>query len=504
MLRTHFLKGLVFLAGTFLCTLASLQAAPGSDGHRSVTQQAQRFVPIQIQQITQAINPAQYVPMATGVRPEANAANDRGLVADSLELDDMLLLLHRPDNSEQALDQYMAEQVDPNSPNYHQWLTGEQVGEYGPAASDIDILTSWLQSEGFSINQVAADGMVIDFSGTAGDVRNAFRTEIHNLSVDGDAHIANVSQPQIPAALAPAVVGIVSINDFRPNMAFKQRQTPAYTYTTGGGLEYALVPADLATIYNLKPLFSAGINGSGQTIVLIEDSNVFSTSDVSTFRSTFGLQANTFSTVHPSCTNPGDPNNGTDFEVELDIEYAGAAAPGASLELASCADTFASFGGLIAMQNLNSANDAARLWSVSYGFCEAANGASANAAFSSTYQTAAARGVSVFVAAGDEGAASCDANMAKATHGIGVSGFASTPYNVAVGGTDFGDSFAGTNSTYWNSSNTATFGSALSYINEIPWNDSCASQLFASFFSGQTGGGNGTTYGTNGFCNSTT
>ena len=137
--------------------------------------------------------------------------------------------------------------------------------------------------------------------------------------------------------------------------------------------------------------------------------------------------------------------------------------------------------------------------SISYGECEAENGAAANAAYNSAYQQAVSEGVSVFVSSGDEGAASCDANATRATHGIGVSGFASTPYNVAVGGTDYGDTFSGTNSTYWNSTNTATFGSAKSYIREIPWNDSCASVLIASFVTGS-----GVTYGSSGFCNTPT
>ena len=502
MLRNHLFSVMAGCACTFFCMATPSHADLRADATSSSKPATNRMVPIPQRQITQAIDPSQLSPMPTGVRAEANAANDRGLVDDGLQLDNLLMVLHRPDISEQALDDYMAEQLDPDSPNYHQWLTAEQVGEYGPAADDIDAVGSWLQSQGFTINQVSADGMTIDFSGTAGYVKNAFHTEVHQLSVNGDTHIANISQPQIPSALAPVVVGIVSINDFRPNTQARKRQMPAYTYTSGSNQEYKLVPADLATIYNLNPLFSAGIDGTGQTIVLIEDSDVYSTADISTFRSTFGLPANTFATVHPNCTDPGDPDNGTDFEVELDIEYAGAAAPGANLKLASCADT-STFGGLIAMQNLNTANDAARLWSISYGYCEAGNGQSNNAAYSSTYQTAAARGVSVFVAAGDEGAASCDANMQQATHGVGVSGFASTPYNVAVGGTDFGDTFAKTSSTYWNPSNTSAYGSARTYINEIPWNNSCASQLFATYFDGTSGGGNGTTYGTNGFCNST-
>jgi subtilase family serine protease len=292
------------------------------------------------------------------------------------------------------------------------------------------------------------------------------------------------------------VEGVVSLNDFRPHVNYKQHVD--YTFTESGSTYQAVTPADLATIYNLNPLFSAGVEGSGETIALIEDTNVYSTSDITTFRSTFGLPTATFSQVHPeSCTNPGDVV-GNDGEAELDVEYAGAAAPQATLELVSCKDTSTTFGGLIAMEDLLEAGSAPTIWSVSYGECEAENGATQNAAYSSTYESAAAEGISVFVSSGDEGAASCDADEANATHGIGVSGFASTPYNVAVGGTDFGDTYAGTSSSYWSSTNSSTYGSALSYINEIPWNDSCASSLIA------TKEGYSATYGTSGFCNSKT
>ncbi len=502
MFRSHSFVGILAFACVVLSagTLPPVRAAAlYATQNSGAAQPSTIVVPPPIQQITQAINNSQLSSMTNNVPPAAVAAvgttNDLGPVDDSLPLDHMLLLLHRPDAQEQALEEFMTEQTTPGAPNYHNWLTAEQVGQYGLAQPDLDSITNWLEAQGFTINQVHADGVMIDFSGTAGQIRDAFNTQVHNLKVNGVMHIANTSVPQIPTALAPAVVGIVSINDFRPHTNYKVK--PDYTV---GSSEHLLVPADLATIYNLNPLFNATPtnNGAGQTIVLIEDTNVYATSDITTFRSTFGLSAATFSTVHPgSCTNPGDVS-GNDGEAELDVEWAGAAAPGATLELASCADT-ASFGGLIAMQNLNTADDAARLWSVSYGNCETKNGATENAAFVSTYQTAAARGVSVFVSSGDSGAASCDQDdESAATNGITVSGFATTPYNVAVGGTDFGDTYAGTTGTYWNTTNSTYYGSAKSYINEIPWNDSCASVLFATYETGS-----GTTYGTSGFCNKT-
>ena len=454
--------------------------------------------------ITGSVDEARLVPLPGNTRPEATTENDRGAVADGFPLAHLLLQLRRPPEQESTLEQLLDDLQDPKSPNFHKWLKPQQFGQsFGVAQQDLDAITQWLQSHGFTVNSIYPSRTLIDVSGTAGQVREAFHTEIHNLDVNGITHIANMSNPQIPEALAPVIVGIVSLHDFKPRGMHEMRKPPA-NYTTGSR-PYAVVPADLATIYNLNPLFTAGYSGQGQTIAVIEDTDVFSTSDWDTFRSTFGLStyAGSFSTTHPApqsgannCSDPGVIAN-IDSEAIIDAEWASAAAPSAAIQLASCADTFTTFGGLIALQNLINANSPPALVSISYGECEAENGSSANAAYNAAYQQAVSEGTSVFVSAGDSGAADCDDKESKATHGIGVNALASTPYNVAMGGTDFSDTSSGTNSSYWSSTNTATYGSALSYIPEIPWNDSCASLLLANY------SGSGITYSRDGFCNTT-
>ncbi len=468
--------------------------------------------------VTERIDSSRLVTLSGNVRSAAlNPANDLGPVSASLPLDHMLLQLKRSPEKEAELAAFIDQLHTKGSPSFHQWLTPQQLrDQYGPTDADLAAVTTWLSSSGFTVNNVSANGMVIDFSGTAAQVRTGLHTSIDRLDVNGVEHIANMQDPQIPAALAGIVKGVVSLHDFRPHMLHKSvaathidkngatflpGATPEYTYTSGNSTYQAVVPGDLATIYNLNPLFSAGISGQGQTIVVIEDTNVYNPADWSTFRSAFGLSgytAGSFTQVHPGsgCTNPGV--NGADGEAILDAEWASAAAPSATIELASCADTRTTFGGLIALNNIVNSSNPPKIVSISYGECEAENGAAANAAYNSAYQAATAAGISVFVSSGDEGAASCDANQTKATHGINVSGFASTPYNVAVGGTDFGDSYARTNSTYWNATNTATYASAKSYIPEIPWNDSCASSLLSTYY------GYSAPYGSSGFCNSTT
>ncbi len=470
--------------------------------------------------LTGTIDETRLVTLEGNTRASArNAANDRGIVDDDLPLEHMQLLLARPAEKEAALKTLIDAMHTPGTAAFHQWLTPEEVGaRYGLAQSDLETVTSWLAMHGFTVNRVYTNGTVIDFSGNAGQVREAFHTEMHQLEVNGEQHVANVSDPKIPAALAPAIQGIVSLNDFRPHAMHKQiaashidaktgslmisAANGDYTFKDGEETYQAVTPGDLATIYNMNPLFNAGYSGQGQTIAVIEDTNVYATGDWTNFRKAFGLSKYTAGSLvqtHPgNCTNPGV--NGDDEEAILDAEYASASAPSATIELASCADTITTFGGLIALENLlNGSKTPPAIVSISYGECEAENGATANAAYSATYEQAVAEGVSVFVSAGDEGAASCDTDESTASHGINVSGFASTAYNVAVGGTDFGDTYAGSNSSYWNTTNSSTFASAKSYINEIPWNDSCASGLISTV---ATGSGIG--YGAKGFCNSKT
>jgi subtilase family serine protease len=446
--------------------------------------------------ITGPVVEAELATLAGNIRPEANAENDRGAVADEVPLEHMLLQLRRADEQEEALAALIDQLHDRASPNFHQWLNAGEFGaRFGLAAADLQAITGWLQARGFRIGLVYPSNLLIDFSGTAGQVRDAFHTEIHHLAVNGASHIANITDPQIPAALAPAMVGIVSLNDFRPRAQ----------YSLGNGA-YRVAPADLATIYNFNPLFTGGLSGQGQAITLIEDTDLFATSDWTTFRSTFGLSGYSgasLTTIHPNasggnnCIDPGVVP-AYSAEVTLDAEWASAAAPSAAIIIAACADTVTSYGVMTAIQNVINGTNPPAIISISYGGCEVYSGAANNAAYYYAYQQGVAEGISIFVSAGDTNAAFCDGfySYYGASHGINVNALASTPYNVAVGGTDFGDTFSGTNNTYWNAGNTATYGSAKSYIPEIPWNDTCASQLPASY------NGFSTTYGVAGFCNS--
>jgi subtilase family serine protease len=457
-------------------------------------------------QITAAIDDGRRVILSGNTRPEATPLNDLGPLPDRTPMRDMQILLRRPEEREQALQRTIDALHDGASPQFHKWLSAQDLGaRFGPDLQDVSAVTSWLVSHGFEIEGVLPSRMVIGFSGTAGDVHAAFHTSIHGLR--GEGHFANMRDPQIPAALAPVVAGVVSLHNFEP----RPTHTPKAGYTYGdrcwpltkgaAGPCYALVPADLATIYNFNPAFAAGTTGAGQTVVPIEATDVYNPNDWSTFRDTFGLSGyatGNFSEVHPQgslpCDDPGVVENSQDDAI-LDAEWASAAAPGAAIMNASCKST-TTFGGLIALENLLGGKSLPASVSLSFQECEAYNGATANAAYDEVYKEAVAEGVAVFASAGDDAAANCDVAQTAATHGIGVSGLASSAYDVAVGGTDFGDAYRKALGRYWSSSNGTDYGSAKSYIPEIPWSDSCASTLMAQWYSGSK-----RTWGGSGYCN---
>jgi subtilase family serine protease len=459
--------------------------------------------------ITKKIDETRLARLAGNVRPEATSQNDRGAVGDSMQLQHLALLLQRPVDSEAALSAYMDRLQTPGNPDYHNWLTPEQLGaKYGPSSADIATVRAWLEMHGFQVNSVSPSGMRIDFSGTAAQITESFKTEIHHLEVKGEKHFANMQDPQIPEALSPVVAGIASLSDFKPH-ALRTPITPMTAtgvrktavspdYTVNSSYQM-LVPADLQTIYDFNPVYQSGTAGQGQTVILLERTNLYSNNDYYTFRKTFGLDKyknSKFSVVHPGgCSNPG-VLVGDDGEAAVDVEWAAAAAPGANIELASCADTATNFGGFTALEGLLDQKKRPSIVSLSYGEAEAYLGASFNLYIYQLYQQAAAEGISVFISAGDSGAASDSQNYALSHHGIDVSGFASTPFNLAAGGTDYADAFLGTTSKYWNSTNSPVYGSAKSYIPEIPWNDSCASQLITLAL------GYSVPYGTGGSCNS--
>jgi hypothetical protein len=435
--------------------------------------------------ITEAVDERNLVALKGNVHPLARAEFDQGPVADSQPLNRMLLLLQRSPDQESALRQLLDDQQNRSTASYHAWLTPEQFGkQFGPADADIQAVTQWLASHGFTGIKVGPGRTVLEFSGTVGSVRSAFYTEIHRYLVNGEERIANTVDPQIPAAIAPVVAGVVSLHSFGPaphilnvGSFFRSKTSrevkPLFT-PVGSSNFFPLAPADFATIYNTIPLLNGNpkIDGTGQTIAIVGESNIH-VQDVVDFRNLFGLPQN-FSTQN-IIVNGTDPGfNRTETESDLDVQWAGAVAPGATIDFVTSSPTETTSGiHLSAVYIVD--NNLAAVMSESFGQCEQHLGSTGNQFYNSLWEQAAAQGITVILSAGDGGSAGCDNfdTQQTATQGLAVSGLASTPFNIAVGGTDF-DQFNNW-SQYWNLTNApVTQASVKGYIPEIPWNDSCA------------------------------
>ena len=443
---------------------------------------------VQVQpRVTGPIDSARRVTLRGNTHPLARPRFDRGAAPDQQPLDRMLLLLKRAPEQEAALRELLDEQQTKSSPDFHHWLTPQEFGaRFGPADADVQAVAAWLESRGFQVSRLSAGRTVIEFSGSAGQVRSTFHTEIHNYAVNGGEYWANARDPQIPEALAAVVAGFASLNNF-PRKPFTHvfgtfrrykdgRVEPEYTFSSGNGTYYALAPTDFGTIYNLLPLWKAGYTGTGQTIAIVSDSNI-NLADSTDFGLLFHLTPN-----NPEVILDGpDPGlTSSETEADTDTQWAHAAAQNATIKLVVAEDTETTAGiDLAALYIID--NNIAPVMSVSYGECEADLGQSGNAFYNSLWEQGASEGITIIVAAGDSGSATCDGNLGEvaAQDGLAVSGQASTPYNVAMGGTDFNDSTDA--STYWGSTeNATTWASALSYIPETTWNDSCAQQGLAA------------------------
>jgi subtilase family serine protease len=517
--------------------------------------------------ILNRVDESQLVSLRGNTPRFANARHDQGRVADDLPMTDLILVLSRSAQQQAAFDAYVASEYDPNSPNFHKWLTPDQIGEqFGPSQTDILTITNWLTGHGLTVSEITRDRMSIRFSGSAAQVQSVFHTEIHNLNVNGQAHIGNMSDPQIPSALAPVVVGVKSLHNFFPKPLHRRGQTVQRDAASGQWARPAAVgavsqagadstrpplgagqasraplpqfgisasssgypylvedvgPWDFATIYNIAPLWNAGIDGTGQTIAIAGTSAIDlgetstqvtganGNDDIRTFRTFFNLPTtNSWNTPIQVSGNSQPLTVCTDttgtqlcgindlLENSLDVEWSGSVAKNAQIVLVASYPASASDDNLYDSESYivdNVGNPSSPVYgvhvmNVSYGACELSMGTAGNVQYYDLWQTAAAEGLAVFVASGDSGSASCDDGYNFADYGNTVSGIASTPFDTAVGGTDFNwcapqNFFNSPNtectaSPYWNTSNNSTNqSSAKNYVPEVPWNDTCANPL---------------------------
>jgi trimeric autotransporter adhesin len=451
-----------------------------------------RSAPAQEARLTQPVNEHALVTLRGTVHPLATAANDRGAASPDMQLERLQLVLKRSPQQEAALQQLLHDMHTPGTASFHKWLTPEQFGkQFGPSDQDVQTIESWLETKGFQVLKVNPGKQTLEVAGTVGAVQQAFHTTIHKYAVNGQQHNANSSDPQIPVALAPVLGGFVSLNNFpiRHYSRFlgsaqynpkTHEAIPEWTLPGGTlGKTYAVAPEDFATQYDVTPLYTAAkpLTGSGQTIAIINESNI-NTNFVTNFRTLFSLPASTPQVIidgsDPGIDGANNPDglNNASAEAYLDVEWSGAVAPGATIDLVIAADTSVEPGLDLAAERAVYSN-LAPVISISFGQCEA-NLGSANLFWAGLWEQAAAQGITVMVSSGDSGSAGCDDpdTETAAQDGLAVNGIASTAFNVAVGGTDFHYANAAALATYWNSTNDSKNGSLIGYIPEQVWNDS--------------------------------
>jgi pseudomonalisin len=390
--------------------------------------------------LAQTIDESRIITLAGNRPPLARAEFDAGPVAPDYSLQHMILVL-RPDPRRQAeLASLLAAQQDPGSPQFHQWLTPSDFeNQFGASREDVDRVTQWLASHGFSIDEIPAGRQSIIFSGTAAEVESAFHTSIRTYNVAGRIHHANSADPQIPEALASILAGAVSLHDFR-RAPMHHGVTPQFT----SGSAHYLAPGDFATIYDVAPLYSSSITGAGQSIAIVGRVNI-RVSDVQAFRTLFGLPSNN-PTVIVNGSDPGIWSTDEEAEADLDVEWSGAVAPQATIKFVVSASTSMTDGVDLSAQYIVS-NNVAPVLSASFGSCESAMGTAERAFYNNLWQQAAAQGITAMVSAGDSGAAGCDSPSAStAVYGLAVNGLCSTPYSVCVGGTEFNEA---SSNNYW-------------------------------------------------------
>ena len=410
------------------------------------------------------------------VHPLIAAAVDNGSVAGSLELPDLSIHFKMTDSQQADLAKLLEQQQDPSSPQYHKWLTPEQYAErFGLSESDIKKVTEWLGSVGFSNIKVARGCDFVTMSGTAAEAQYAFQTAIHQYTVRGESHYANAADPVLPKALAGIVASVRGLNDIHP-LPHTRKPGPRYTSSLSGNVYMA--PGDFATIYDVQALYNAGVDGTGETIAVAGQSQI-QTSIVEAFQTAAGLTVKAPQLVLAG-SDPGlQLASGDEGESELDVEWSGAVARGATILFAYSTDVFASARYVID-------NNLAPVLSLTYGACEAQNSSAFIATMEAEFQKANTEGITVTGASGDTGAADCDSPtnvnsiVTIATQGLSVDYPASSAYVTGVGGTEFSEGVG----SYWGTTNSSTGGSALSYIPEMAWDDTNASNGLSA-----TGGG---------------
>jgi subtilase family serine protease len=429
--------------------------------------------------LKQAIAETARVALPNSRNPQAQAAEDLGNVAPGMAVPGITLVFARSAAQEAGLQQLLAAQQDTASPLYHRWLTPETfAARFGAADQDIAATDTWLQSRGFRIDSVARNRNRITFSGTAAQVQAAFGTELHHYRTATGTHFAPASGLTLPTDLASVTAAVLHLSDFRPkpNLAIQARPRPDFTALSTQA--HYLGPNDIATMYDLSPIYQKNFYGLGQGLAVVGQSYV-NLSEIETFLGAL-TRGNGINTVIVPGSGVEAISPGDEGESDIDLEYSSGIAQNATIFLVYVGDNqnYSVFDSLAFAITEN----IAPVVSISYGDCESQLSQSDLNQQNALFEEAAAQGQTIVASAGDLGSVAClpyTASQGVTTaqqQALAVNFPASSPYVTAVGGTQMapGTFTAGANSYWSGAANFDSTSSLLSYVPEVVWNESSA------------------------------
>ena len=423
--------------------------------------------------------------------PRVRDAQDLGPVPPDMQVTGVTLVFQRSAGQQAELDKLLADLQTPGAPAYHQWLTPESfAGRFGVAEKDIATAVRWLNDFGLHVNGVARGRDRITFSGTAAQLQSAFGMELHHYRVNGVLHFAPAADLTLPAQLRAITAAVLHLSDFRPKPAWSHAAGALPLYTERASGAHALLPTDLAAMYDFTPA-NIGPNSksiSGFTQVAVVGQTYIGDSD--TALQDFSAWSGGVSTRIISLLVPGSGvaavSNGDLGESEIDLEYinTSGAAEGPYFVFVGDNPAYSVFDAL----GYAITENVAPVVSISYGICEPLLSTTELDQWNALFQQAAAQGQTLVAASGDSGSTACsDENTAPGItaaeqQSLAVAFPASSPYVTAVGGTQMAaGTFASTNTQYWNpfSTDPTRPGTLLSYVPEVAWNEGSANGILA-------------------------
>src|SRR6266568_2320454 len=324
------------------------------------------------------------------------------------------------------LDSLLSGIYDPNSSQYHHYLTPDQFNQFfAPTSDQVQQVVSYLQSQGMTVTSVAPNNLLIDATATVAQVQQAFSVQIKTYQAGNHTFYANTASPSVPTSISQLITSIGGLDNsvqYHPlyRRMIKHIQNHGVALAAPGGFG----PKDVSGAYNATPLQNAGILGDNQSVALFELDG-YQQSDVTQYFQTYGQATPNISNVLVDGFN-GAAGQGA-IEVELDMEVVGALAPHANQIVYEGPNTTQ---GLNDTYNQIVHDNKAHVVSISWGLCETYSGGAELQTLDTIFKQGASQGITFFAASGDSGAYDCGDGM------LGVDSPASDPYITGVGGTN--------------------------------------------------------------------